>query len=55
MVLVSEVIKAIRGLRADGLSVTVDYLGEHTTDEGEATANTAAYVALELFASSTKQ
>jgi proline dehydrogenase len=43
---VSEVIKAVRGLRADGLSATVDYLGEHTTDEDEATANTAAYVDL---------
>jgi proline dehydrogenase len=43
---VSEVIKAIRGLRADGLTVTVDYLGEHTTDEDEATENTAAYVDL---------
>jgi proline dehydrogenase len=43
---VSEVLKAVRDLRADGLSVTVDYLGEHTTDEDEATANTATYVDL---------
>ena len=43
---VSAVLKAIRGLRADGLSVTVDYLGEHCKDEDEATANTSTYVDL---------
>ena len=43
---VSEAIGAIRRLRADGLAVTVDHLGEHTTDEDEATANTEAYVDL---------
>ena len=43
---VSDVIRAIRGLRADGLCVTVDYLGEHVADGDEATANAAAYVEL---------
>ena len=43
---VSDALRAIRGLRADGLSVSVDYLGEHTTHEDEATANTAVYVDL---------
>ncbi|MGW5521166.1 proline dehydrogenase family protein [Gordonia sp. NPDC003950] len=41
-----EVEAAIRRSLDDGLSVTIDFLGEDTTDEAQATATVEAYLAL---------
>ncbi|MGV9824068.1 proline dehydrogenase family protein [Gordonia sp. NPDC003429] len=41
-----DVLAAIGSALADGLSVTIDYLGEDTTDEAQASATTEAYLSL---------
>ncbi|GAC02144.1 putative proline dehydrogenase [Gordonia namibiensis NBRC 108229] len=41
-----DVLAAIRRELDDGLAVTIDYLGEDTTDESQADATVAAYVSL---------
>lgn len=41
-----EAVEAIRGLAATGLAVTVDHLGEETTDSAAATRTARAYVTL---------
>ena len=41
-----EALTAIRDELSAGLAVTVDYLGEDTTDESQATATVEAYLAL---------
>lgn len=43
---IGEAVRAARALREDGLLVTLDYLGEHTTDALRATATTTQYVQL---------
>ena len=42
----SDAVGAVARLRNDGLAVTLDHLGEDTTDRAEADATVAAYVAL---------
>ncbi|MGV9710893.1 proline dehydrogenase family protein [Gordonia sp. NPDC003424] len=42
----ADVLAAIEASLRDGLSVTIDYLGEDTTDEAQATATVDAYLAL---------
>ncbi len=39
-------VRAVRQLRADGLQVTMDHLGENTTDTAQADATVAAYLEL---------
>jgi len=41
-----DAVRITRSLLADGLSVSLDHLGEHTTDVGQAEATTKAYLAL---------
>ena len=41
-----DAVRVTRALRADGLLVTLDYLGEDTTDEAQAAAVTEEYVQL---------
>lgn len=43
---VADAARAAAGLVAEGLVVTLDYLGEDTTDEAQATATVAAYLDL---------
>lgn len=43
---VADAVSAVRRLRADGLQVTLDHLGENTTDTDHADATVAAYLAL---------
>lgn len=49
-----DVLAAIRGCLDEGLSVTIDHLGEDTTDESQASATVDAYLAL-LQAMSTQE
>lgn len=42
----SELIEVARGLLADGRAVSVDFLGEHTTDRAQAERAVAEYLAL---------
>src|ERR1700712_1499059 len=42
----ADAVRAVRGLRADGLQVTMDHLGENTTDTAQADATVAAYLEL---------
>lgn len=42
----SEVIEAVRGLLTDGRAVSVDFLGENTTDRAQAERAVAEYLAL---------
>ncbi len=43
---VVDALVAVRALTNDGLTATVDHLGEHTTDPGRAEAATEAYLSL---------
>ena len=42
----ADAVRAVRKLRADGLQVTMDHLGENTTDTAQADATVAAYLEL---------
>ncbi|MGI8697620.1 MAG: proline dehydrogenase family protein, partial [Mycobacteriales bacterium] len=43
---VDDAVRATRGLIGDGLRVSLDHLGEDTTNAGQAEATTKAYLAL---------